>query len=58
VRPDLAAGDYRDPGWYAHPKGSAAYEWTGAPPATTSAAPAKGEAVELRARKPGDHSHH
>jgi len=58
VRPDLAAGDYRDPGWYAHPKGSAAYEWTGAPPATTSAAPAKGEAVELRARKPVDHSHH
>ena len=58
VRPDVAAGDYRDPGWYAHPKGSAAYEWTGAPPATTSAAPAKGEAVELRARKPGDHSHH
>ena len=58
VRPDVAAGDYRDPGWYAHPKGSAAYEWTGAPPAATSAAPAKGEAVELRARKPGDHSHH
>jgi len=58
VRPDVAAGDYRDPGWYAHPKGSAAYEWTGAPPATTSAAPAKGEAVELRARKPVDHSHH
>ena len=24
----LARGDYRDPGWYKHPKGTVAYEWT------------------------------
>ena len=29
VREGLGAGDYRDPGWYEHPKGSVAYEWTG-----------------------------
>ncbi len=26
VRDDLAAGDYRDPGWYKHPPGTIAYE--------------------------------
>jgi FtsP/CotA-like multicopper oxidase with cupredoxin domain len=31
IRPDLAAGDYTDPGWYQHPHGTVAYEWTGAP---------------------------
>jgi hypothetical protein len=25
-------GDYKDPGWYKHPKGSVAYEWNGALP--------------------------
>ncbi len=27
VREGLARGDYRDPGWYSHPKGTVAYEW-------------------------------
>ena len=31
VRPGLAAGDYNDPGWYKHPEGAVAYEWTGEP---------------------------
>ena len=26
VRDDLAAGDYRDPGWYTHPEGTVAWE--------------------------------
>jgi hypothetical protein len=26
VREDLSPGDYRDPVWYKHPKGSVAYE--------------------------------
>ncbi|MGZ5183118.1 MAG: copper oxidase, partial [Ramlibacter sp.] len=30
VREGLARGDYRDPGWYRHPEGSVAKEWTGA----------------------------
>jgi len=32
VREGLAPGDYRDPGWYRHPPGSVAREWTGATP--------------------------
>jgi FtsP/CotA-like multicopper oxidase with cupredoxin domain len=32
VRADLAADDYRDPGWYQAPKGSVAYLWPGEPP--------------------------
>ena len=26
VREDVAPGDYRDPGWYQHPRGTLAYE--------------------------------
>jgi len=29
VRKDQKPGDYKDPGWYAHPKGTAAYEYQG-----------------------------
>ena len=29
VREGLARDDYRDPGWYAHPAGTVAYEWQG-----------------------------
>ncbi|MFD9897582.1 multicopper oxidase domain-containing protein [Mesorhizobium sp. NPDC059025] len=29
VREGLAAGDYKDPGWYQHPSGTVSYEWTG-----------------------------
>jgi len=28
VRDDVKPGNYRDPGWYQHPKGTMAYEWT------------------------------
>jgi manganese oxidase len=72
VRKDQKAGDYKDPGWYAHPKGSVAFEWAGslAEPARSRAAggqamPAQnvppGE-VEVQVRKPGagpapHHSH-
>jgi FtsP/CotA-like multicopper oxidase with cupredoxin domain len=59
VRRDQKRGDYSDPGWYKHPAGTVAYEWTGdvppAPkaPAANSAAPA----VELNVRKPQSHNH-
>lgn len=29
VRKEQKRGDYKDPGWYQHPKGGLAYEWTG-----------------------------
>jgi len=32
IRADLAPGDYRDPGWYQAPAGTAAYLWRGEPP--------------------------
>ena len=37
VREGLARDDYKDPGWYRHPAGTQAYEWTGAPVAATKA---------------------
>ncbi|MEY4754433.1 MAG: hypothetical protein RJA44_2108 [Pseudomonadota bacterium] len=59
VRDDLAPGETKDPGWYRHPPGSVAREWTGPTPAASSspdAAPA--DAAPLRARKPGGHAGH
>src|SRR5882672_5497502 len=32
VRRDQPRGDYKDPGWYKHPPGTNAFEWTGAMP--------------------------
>ena len=31
VREGLARDDYKDPGWFEHPPGTVAYEWTGEP---------------------------
>jgi hypothetical protein len=59
VREGLARGDYRDPGWYRHPPGTVAYEWTPAmaePPRQSAAPPAAG-AAQLQVRKPGGHQH-
>lgn len=69
VRRDQARGDYRNPGWFRHPPGTVAYEWTGqlAEPARqgaaggTSMAPAGQPAsdVEVQVRKPvGGHAGH
>jgi FtsP/CotA-like multicopper oxidase with cupredoxin domain len=32
IRPNLAPGDYRDPGWYRPPPNTVAYLWKGEPP--------------------------
>jgi hypothetical protein len=68
VRADQKAGDYKDPGWFKHPSGTIAREWTGA-----LAEPARGrldegvavgaksrptESVEVRVRKPTGHAGH
>ncbi|MBU0522763.1 MAG: copper oxidase [Gammaproteobacteria bacterium] len=68
VRKDQPAADYRDPGWFKHPAGSVAYEWTGevAKPTRSTAAggqsmPLKqplAEPVEVKVRKPGRHAEH
>jgi hypothetical protein len=58
VREGLARGDYRDPGWYRHPAGTVAREWTGALPDAPSApaAPAQGQVIGTAKR--GGHEGH
>jgi hypothetical protein len=72
VRAEQKAGDYSDPGWYKHPKGEVAYEWTGSlpdparfaadkPPVATSTpmvpnTPSKTE-MEVKVRKPMNMKH-
>ncbi|APA67879.1 multicopper oxidase family protein [Janthinobacterium sp. 1_2014MBL_MicDiv] len=62
VRKDQKPGDYRDPGWYKHPAGSVAHEWTGALPepvrAQGTGKPAARRGVEMTVRKPGGHAGH
>jgi hypothetical protein len=58
VREGLARGDYKDPGWYKHPSGTVAYEWTGTAPQAPRVAEAHEAGVTVRARKPGDHGNH
>ena len=66
VRKDQKPHDYSNPGWYKHPSGSVAYEWTGAPlnvarssQAGSSAMPGGAQpAVEVKVRKPMNHSGH
>ncbi len=68
VRKEQKAGDYSDQGWFKHPPGSVAYEWTGAlappsrefsqdgvskPPKAQPATP-----IDLRARRPSGHGGH
>ena len=66
IREGLARGDYKDPGWYQHPKGTVAYEWNGVAPVAERAAPkvvresskTAPAAAAFRARKPNGHSGH
>jgi hypothetical protein len=64
VRREQKAGDYKDPGWFAHPPGSVAYEWTGTLPAAAkppvAGAPAASSRtdIEVTVRKPMGHGGH
>ncbi len=58
VRDDQPRGDYRDPGWYTHPAGTVASEWTGEVPEAASAAGASDAADTVQVVKPGGHEHH
>jgi hypothetical protein len=59
VRDGLARNDYKDPGWYEHPRGTVAYEWKGETPSAKRAAPAAAPGgQEFRARKPSGHAGH
>jgi hypothetical protein len=58
VREGLKKGDYTDPGWYKHPPGTVAYEWTGALSEPARAASDSGGRALLSARKPTNHGSH
>jgi FtsP/CotA-like multicopper oxidase with cupredoxin domain len=62
VREGLAAGDYKDPGWFKHPPGTVAYALAGSPAAAPRQPPAhrtgKPPATELKAIKPGRNGGH
>jgi FtsP/CotA-like multicopper oxidase with cupredoxin domain len=66
VRKDQKRGDYTDPGWYQHPAGTVAYEWTGQLPEAERSAGAGGGSmpavrkpnVELNVRRPSGHGEH
>ena len=63
VRDNVKRGDYKDPGWYPHPQGTVAYEYTGAAPQQPQRAPApRADGKTLNVRKPsgghGGHSGH
>ncbi|AXA91365.1 multicopper oxidase family protein [Massilia sp. YMA4] len=66
VRRDQKRGDYTDPGWFKHPAGTIAYEWTGALPEPARSRSAGGQLmpaksrpnVELTVRKPTGHGEH
>ncbi len=67
VRADQKPGDFSDPGWYQHPKGTIAYEWTGASlaeparqgSAGKSAMPRQSKTeVEVQVRKPTQSHQH
>ena len=47
----------QDIGWFQHPKGTVAREWTGELPAAAQAAPAPAAAQEVQVRKPQHHAH-
>ena len=48
VRKDQKPGDFSDPGWYQHPPGTVAYEWTGALPNPTRFAAEGGQTMKAR----------
>jgi hypothetical protein len=71
VRRDQKPGDYKDPGWYQHPPGTVASEWTGAVAEAPRAGTTGGQSmplekkpakeIEVQVRKPagqGGHSGH
>jgi len=59
VREGLAAGDYKDPGWFKHPPGTVSYEVKGevAPPMRKSEAPSPAATdVKMKVVKPRSHT--
>ncbi|MBL0726497.1 multicopper oxidase family protein [Piscinibacter sp. HJYY11] len=59
VRDDVPRGSYKDPGWYKHPQGTVAYEYTGEVQAPARTDAPKPDDATLKVRKPaGGHAGH
>jgi manganese oxidase len=59
VRDDVRPGDYRDPGWFKHPAGTVASEYTVEEGDAVPRAPRiKADDHTLDVRKPGPHEGH
>ena len=58
VHPDIKPGDYSDPGWYKHPAGTVAREWTGDAPEVERAEAPKANGAEMTVHKPTGHGGH
>jgi FtsP/CotA-like multicopper oxidase with cupredoxin domain len=58
VRDDVQPGNYKDPGWYRHPQGTVAYEYTGEVQRPTRADEPKADTRTLNVRKPSGHAGH
>ena len=67
IRKDQKPGDYKDPGWYKHPAGTVAYEWTGSLPEPRRSGSGGGQSmtsannsstIEMMVRKPAGHAGH
>ena len=57
IRDNQKPGDYADPGWFEHPKGTVAFEWTGEVPAAPRATAPAPDRNTLTVRKPDGHKH-
>ena len=57
VHPNVKPGDYKDPGWYKHPKGTLAYEWQGEAPQIKRTRAPKADDKTMQVKKPGGHGH-
>jgi len=58
VRDNIARGDYTDPGWFKHPAGTVAREYTGELGLPARGQAPKADANTLKARKPSGHEGH
>jgi len=58
VREGLGRNDYKDPGWYKHPPGTQAREWTSQAPVAPKADAPAAAPRDLNVRKPSGHGGH
>jgi FtsP/CotA-like multicopper oxidase with cupredoxin domain len=58
VRDNTAPGDFKDPGWFAHPKGTVAHEFEGDVAEPVRAPYQHPGAANLQVRRPGGHEGH